>query len=327
MNTMKLAGLLCGAGLLLTVVVQAQDRVQVQQRQAVPLESQDRAQPTPQPPRTGVVIEGQAEQIVPNPGAEVGVQPDAQGAEFYRASELIGMTVHGADNQPIGQVKDLLIDGRTEQIRYLILDGGESLQVEGGQLLVLPWIMAEPRLVADAPDQRFIMVDVDRQRLLEAPMLTTAQFRTLPDPALFARVDAFFEVDSLDERRTLRPGADAEGRRPGPRRTAPADRPGADANNDNAAPDATRPSPGSRTQPRRPGAAQPGSDSAQPGADRPGSSRPGTQPGNTDRPRTQPNQPSRPNQPAQPSQPSRPNAGGSTQPGSSGNQGGNSGNP
>ena len=69
-----------------------------------------------------------------------------------------GLNINGANKLQV------MIDGRTEEIRYLILEAGDALQVQQGQFIVVPWMVVEPHFVADVPDQRFIL---DRSEFLD----------------------------------------------------------------------------------------------------------------------------------------------------------------
>ncbi|HEX6986452.1 MAG TPA: PRC-barrel domain-containing protein [Planctomycetaceae bacterium] len=155
------------------------------------------------------------------PRVRAGAPPADPAAEreagFYRASEILGATVRGSDGQELGQIQDLLIEQRTQQIRYFILGEGEAIDAQGS-LTVVPWRAARPQFEGD---QRFVDVRIEQQRLREAPTFTWQEIQT--GPGVWAtEVDRFYGVRG----RGPRPGAEVEieedgveiegrGRRPG----------------------------------------------------------------------------------------------------------------
>ncbi|MBX3438044.1 MAG: PRC-barrel domain-containing protein [Planctomycetaceae bacterium] len=143
-----------------------------------------------------------------------GIDPsDAVGAgDFYKASDLMGMSVQGSDGQVIGRVKDLLIDSRSEQVRYMLLDSGVAAQAGAevsSDLLVVPAAVAEFNYFVDQPDQRFIRINFDRQRLTRAPRIPSVEIRGLRNPQWVVEVDQFYNVRA---RRAARPDLDRQTR-------------------------------------------------------------------------------------------------------------------
>lgn len=136
------------------------------------------AQAPPQPPADGVA---------PPPRSDR-ARADRE-AGFYRASEILGTTVRGSDGQELGQVQDLLIEQRSQQIRYFILGQGEAVDAQGS-LTVVPWMAARPMFQGD---QRFIDVKLEQQRFREAPTFTWQEIQS--GPAQWStRVDQFYGV-------------------------------------------------------------------------------------------------------------------------------------
>lgn len=144
------------------------------------------------------------EQTIPPAG-----QPDAPGERdrgdaFYRASEVLGTTVRSSDGQPLGQVQDLLIDGRSQQIRYFILGEGQAAQAQGS-LTVVPWMAARPMIQGD---QRFVDVRIEQQQLREAPTFTWQEIQTGPRQWT-TRVNEFYGVPG--QRPGVRGGIERDG--------------------------------------------------------------------------------------------------------------------
>lgn len=166
--------------------------------------------------------------------------PAIAGEAYFKASDLIGMTVKGAGNSELGEVEDLFIDARTRQIEYLVLDTGVFADL-GGKQPVLPWALVEPHFVGDA-DSHFLMTGLTSERLKTAPAIDTSDVELGRSAAWISLVNRFYAED-LKHRNVSRPDLDAnqqprdpsEARpgvqpRPGtPRQPAPGQKPDADA--------------------------------------------------------------------------------------------------
>ncbi|MBW3542303.1 MAG: PRC-barrel domain-containing protein [Planctomycetes bacterium] len=196
--------------------------------------------------------EKKAQERNTNVEGKAGVEIRAEGerrpgdSQFYKASEIIGTTVKGQDGQALGRVKDLMIDARSEEVRYLILEGETALKAEG-KLFVMPWVVAEPHHGRTAAD-RYLTVGIERQRLMQAPTIGVTDFRSLNDVSWTTRVDTFYKADADRRRKVLRPNLDDEGR-PGLNREGddrPSTRPRNRGDRDDAAPGTTKPGTGPR---------------------------------------------------------------------------------
>ncbi|MBA3312227.1 MAG: PRC-barrel domain-containing protein [Planctomycetota bacterium] len=121
-------------------------------------------------------------------------------AGFYRASEVIGTSVKGEDGQSMGRIEDLLIDGKSQQIRYFILSDGEKVDANAqtpaarssSNVTVVPWSVARPQF-GRGPDSRFVTVPFARQRLQQAPTYTWQEIQTAPT-RWAPDVDRFYNV-------------------------------------------------------------------------------------------------------------------------------------
>ena len=143
--------------------------------------------------------------VRPAPPTDSPPRPDAtrqseREAGFYRASEIIGTTVKGEGGESLGQIQDLLIDRRNQQIQYFILGEGAAIdarpdqpQAQSSSLTVIPWSVARPQF--GTAESRFVSVPFAPQRLQQAPTLTWQEIQT--GPAVWASdVDRFFGVSA-----------------------------------------------------------------------------------------------------------------------------------
>ena len=193
---MKLACLTMGAAALMAAAATAQNR------DDVPAPPRAAAQPaTAQPAPRGVQVEGRAAQGRAVEGRAAAPQADEQG--FYRASEIIGMSVRGNGGQELGQIQDLMIDGRSQQIRYFILSSGEKVSANS-KLTVMPWAVAQPHF-GEAQDQRYVGVEFEQDRLRQAPTFTQQQLQA-PRATWYQDVDRFYGVRQGVARPNLRGG-------------------------------------------------------------------------------------------------------------------------
>lgn len=89
---------------------------------------------------------------------EPGPGPDVMGADT-----LIGNDVCNPAYEPLGTVKEIMLDMRSGQVAYAVLSFGGFLGM-GEKLFAVPW----SALVLDTKNKRFVL-DVDKDRLENAP--------------------------------------------------------------------------------------------------------------------------------------------------------------
>ena len=135
--------------------------------------------------------------------ADAAGRPATDAAGFYKASDLIGMPVQGNDNEELGKVQDLLVDGTTNQIEYLILDTTSVVDL-GGQYPIVPWTIVQTHYVNNA---FIINVPVTVQRIRTAPMIAIADLDLRGAPAWRTEVNQFYATE-MKERRVARPELD-----------------------------------------------------------------------------------------------------------------------
>jgi sporulation protein YlmC with PRC-barrel domain len=80
-----------------------------------------------------------------------------------KASELLGMKVHGTDGKSLGSIKDLVIDPEEGGIDYAVLDFGGFVGI-GDKYFAVPWEALE----LDQPNKK-ITSDVSKKDLSQAP--------------------------------------------------------------------------------------------------------------------------------------------------------------
>ena len=85
------------------------------------------------------------------------------GARDVRISHLIGMQVRNAQNEGLGEIKDLVIDTRAERVEYAIIEFGGFL---GFNEKLFAYPLSAFRVTADRNE---LFLDVPRERLSQAP--------------------------------------------------------------------------------------------------------------------------------------------------------------
>jgi sporulation protein YlmC with PRC-barrel domain len=136
--------------------------------------------------------------------ADAAGRPATDSAGYYKASDLIGMPVQGNDNEELGKVQDLLVDGTTNQIDYLILDTTSVVDL-GGQYPIVPWTIVQTTYV----DNSYIInVPVTVQRIRTAPMIAIGNLDLRGAPWR-TEVNQFYAAE-VKERRVARPELDRD---------------------------------------------------------------------------------------------------------------------
>jgi sporulation protein YlmC with PRC-barrel domain len=172
-------------------------------------------------------------QVQPPEGEKVEVRGDASDPPgFYRATEMIGMPVKGEGNEQLGVVRDLVIDGDTQEVRYLLLSEGEAVATTD-EWVAVPFSVVQPHFIVDGGDP-FFFVAFNRQRFVDAPRIRAADLRNFRNVDWMVGTDRFFGVNVRigdRDRRDRRDGASRRDRDRGRNSDASPDRRG-DTNRD-----------------------------------------------------------------------------------------------
>lgn len=85
------------------------------------------------------------------------------GLELMGANTLIGERVHNMHDEPLGTIKEFMVDMRTGRVEYAVLSFGGIFSV-GEKLFAVPW----SALKLDTVDKCFIL-DIDIECCEKAP--------------------------------------------------------------------------------------------------------------------------------------------------------------
>ncbi len=111
------------------------------------------------------------------------------GGQDIRADKLIGMHVRNPQGQDLGEIKDLVVDTQQGKVRYAVLSFGGFLDI-GDKLFAYP-LSAFSR----GPGGDVLVLDVDKQKLENAPGFERKRWMDWNDRGYLSRVDRYFAPD------------------------------------------------------------------------------------------------------------------------------------
>jgi sporulation protein YlmC with PRC-barrel domain len=82
---------------------------------------------------------------------------------LMRTTKVIGMDVHNAQNQNLGDIKDIVLDQPAGAVAYVVLSFGGFLGM-GDKLFAVPWAALKP-----TPDNKRFTLDLAKEKLEKAP--------------------------------------------------------------------------------------------------------------------------------------------------------------
>lgn len=145
-------------------------------------------------------------EIAPTNATTGGLLADSQRGAFLRASSFIGLPVQGLGDARLGTVGDILIDPRTYEMRYVLIDTGPGVGTSG--LPIIPWALFQTS-PAGAANQGVLIVPLSIDRLAQAPATTLGANDLAGNSPWIRDVDSFYSLD-LSVRRVSRPELDVE---------------------------------------------------------------------------------------------------------------------
>jgi hypothetical protein len=104
------------------------------------------------------------------------------------AGTVTGDDVCNLKDEKLGTIEDLMLDMQSGKIRYAVLSSGGFLGM-GDRLFAIPW----SALTLDGPNKRFTL-DLDIERLKDAPGFDKDQWPSWSDPTWSASVDSYYRA-------------------------------------------------------------------------------------------------------------------------------------
>jgi sporulation protein YlmC with PRC-barrel domain len=119
-------------------------------------------------------------------------QPAMQGASgIVPISALVGTTVIDRQGQRLGQIKDGMLDSRTGQVSFVVLDA--EVLGSGHAMLVVPY---QALRVSFSPtdNRRSVVLDLRPEHLRAAPQIDKNQWQMLQNPQFLEQARNFYQV-------------------------------------------------------------------------------------------------------------------------------------
>ncbi|GGE85348.1 PRC-barrel domain-containing protein [Massilia psychrophila] len=108
------------------------------------------------------------------------------GPALMGADTLLGEDVINAEQDSLGDIKEIMIDMRNGQVAYAVLAFGGMLGA-GEKLFAVPW----QALQLDTVNKRFVL-DVDKERLQSAPGFDADAWPDMTDASWANQVNTFY---------------------------------------------------------------------------------------------------------------------------------------
>lgn len=102
------------------------------------------------------------------------------------AATVTGDEVRNMQDETLGEVQNIMFDIVEGNIRYVVLSSGGFLGM-GDRLFAIPW----KALKLDKENRRF-MLDVDLERLKNAPGFDKSQWPDMADPTWNSTVESYY---------------------------------------------------------------------------------------------------------------------------------------
>lgn len=116
--------------------------------------------------------------------------------EAIRASKAIGGTVKNLSDENIGKIEDIVFDPQEGSVNYAVLSFGGFLGV-GDKWFAVPWDQFKITYENGTKDKFHFVLDVDKERLKNAPGFDKSRFPNLGDPNWAEEVEVYYRA-SLD---------------------------------------------------------------------------------------------------------------------------------
>jgi hypothetical protein len=127
--------------------------------------------------------------------------PAAQGsAGIIQNSTLMGTTVLDPQNRKLGQIKDVLLDSRTGQATFVVLD--TEIPGSGHAMLVVPYPAL--RLSISPSDHRqTVVLDLRPDQVRSAPQIQNNQWQMLQNPQFLQQARDFYQIRTYSAARPI----------------------------------------------------------------------------------------------------------------------------
>jgi hypothetical protein len=105
--------------------------------------------------------------------------------QLYRSTRIVGTPLRDARDRKIGEIKDLLLDGRRGEVAYAVVSFREP--ASAGKLHAVPWQALEP-----GDEGRYYVLQADRETIIQAPGFDKGKWPDMSDPQWSADTDRYW---------------------------------------------------------------------------------------------------------------------------------------
>lgn len=127
-----------------------------------------------------------------DPKAKLGNIDSLTSDKSVRASQLMNQAIYNAEGNQIGSIKDLVLDVKTGEVRYVAVSFGGFLGF-GDKLFAMPWKSFETRRSEDF-GWYYLQASVNEEMMKEAPGFDQNNWPDFSDERVTERVDNFYRT-------------------------------------------------------------------------------------------------------------------------------------
>src|SRR5688572_2222995 len=131
--------------------------------------------------------------------AQAGVLDDQTSGDNIRASQLIGMNIENPNGDSLGEVNDLVIDGKSGKVRYAAVTYGGFLGV-GDKMFAVPFEAFEVRRQAGDRDDYVLSLNVTQKQLEGAQGFDQEHWPNFADRNFTSELDRRYNVNRTPNR-------------------------------------------------------------------------------------------------------------------------------
>ena len=121
-------------------------------------------------------------------GSDDGPGPDVMGA-----NTLTGNDVYNAQDEDLGDIKEIMLDMRSGRVAYAVLSFGGFLGM-GEKLFAVPW----SALKLDTVNKRFTLI-VDKESLANAPGFDKDRWPNMADPTWASQIHSYYGTEPYSD--------------------------------------------------------------------------------------------------------------------------------
>lgn len=114
------------------------------------------------------------------------ITPSQAKAILLSASTITGDDVCNKQDEKLGTIDDIMLDLSDGSIRYAVLASGGFLGI-GDRLFAVPW-----RALRQDPANKRFLLDIDAERLKDAPGFDKEQWPDMADTAWNSTVESYY---------------------------------------------------------------------------------------------------------------------------------------